>query len=215
MSVTFNEDANLVTKITPDKELYAVFEGVDYEVIVGDSAKIEVGQAINYIKSGKAEIQEGVDEVLNAFNANATEKTNAFNTNAENKTNDFNSNALNKTNDFNTNATNKTTDFNNNATSKTGNFNDNAADKTNTFNSNASDKTTAFNNNYTDKKDLIDAQVAVASGYADTAKQWAIGDPTEPSGGSAKYWAEEAATTVSSCFSQMTYNATTETLTWS
>ena len=193
MSITFNEDANLVTKITPDKELYAVFEGVDYEVIVGDSAKIEVGQAINYIKSGKAEIQEGVDEVLNAFNANATEKINAFNTNAENKTTDF-------------------------------------------------------NNNYQDKKGLIDAQVAVASGYADEAKQWAIGEPTEPDGYSSKYWANQSASAAATVGdgtitltqggvtkgsftvnqsgnttialdagggATMTYTALTETLTWS
>lgn len=34
--------------------------------------------------------------------------------------------------------------------------------------------------------------IDAASGYAAEAKQWAIGDPTEPSGGSAKYWAQQA-----------------------
>ena len=32
-----------------------------------------------------------------------------------------------------------------------------------------------------------------ASSYASEAKQWAIGDPSEPTGGSAKYWASQAA----------------------
>lgn len=36
-----------------------------------------------------------------------------------------------------------------------------------------------------------------ASIYAAESKQWAIGDPTEPSGGSAKYWADTAASTLS------------------
>lgn len=35
--------------------------------------------------------------------------------------------------------------------------------------------------------------IDAASSYAAESKQWAIGDPTEPSGGSAKYWAEQAA----------------------
>lgn len=35
-----------------------------------------------------------------------------------------------------------------------------------------------------------------ASSYANSAKQWAIGDPSEPTGNSAKYWAQEASTIV-------------------
>lgn len=38
------------------------------------------------------------------------------------------------------------------------------------------------------------AEVSVAN-----AKQWAIGDPTEPTGGSSKYWAQQASSTVGNC----------------
>ena len=236
-----------------DKELSVVLKEAKFDVVitaeapmqvnVGESAKIEVGQAIDYIKSGEAEINAAVTAGTNAFNANATAKTNAFNQNATDKTTDFNNNAsaktqdyndnavtkttayndnaTDKTNAFNSNATDKTTAFNNNATAKTGDFDTNATNKTNTFNQNASDKTTAFNNNataktndfndnYTAKKALIDAQVAVAEGAATTAtnqaglaKQWAIGDPSEPTGNSAKYWAEQAASELSGLTSRV------------
>ena len=136
-----------------------VMESVDLNVVVGESARIDVGEAINYIKSGQAEIEEAVIAGKNAFNANATAKTNAFNQNA----------------------TDKTTAFNNNATSKTNDFND----------------------NYTAKKALIDAQVSVAEGAATTAKQYAIGDPSEPTGNSAKYWAEQAASELSGLTSRV------------
>ena len=81
-------------------------------------------------------------------------------------------------------------------TEKIGEFDSNAVDKTQDFNDNASDKTQDFNDNYVDKKALIDAEVSTAQNAAAEAKQWAIGDPTEPTGNSAKYWAEEAATTL-------------------
>lgn len=61
------------------------------------------------------------------------------------------------------------------------------------FNENAQDKTDDFNDNFTDKKNIIDGLVGDASNYADLAKQWAIGDPTEPTGNSAKYWADQSA----------------------
>lgn len=148
-----------------------IFETVDLTAVVGDAARIDVGEALNYIKTGQAEVQEVVDSGTAAFNLNAQQKTIAFNNNATEKTGDFNANATSKTNAFNSNATNKTGDF---------------------------------NDNYTAKKALIDAEVGnaaasatTASGYADTAKQWAIGDPSEPTGNSAKYWADTAAATLS------------------
>lgn len=155
------KDSNLSVEVT---------ESAPLNVVVGESARIEVGEAINYIKAGQAEIEEAVQEGISDFDANATSKTN-----------DFNSNATDKTTAFNNNASDKTTAFNNNATAKTGDFDTNATNKTNDFNS-----------NYTEKKGLIDAQVLVAQGAAADAKQWAIGDPSEPVGNSAKYWAEQA-----------------------
>lgn len=188
-----DDEVTVVVTNKPDSELYAVFEESNFDVNVGESAKIDVGTAINYIQSGQAEIAEKVGDIIGEFNDNAVEKTNAFNQNAEDKTGAFDLNATNKTNDFNTNAINKTTAFDNNATSKTGVFDDNAVDKTNAFNSNATDKTTDFNNNYIEKKALIDAEVQTAEAYSNEAKQWAIGNPTEPDGNSAKYWAEASA----------------------
>lgn len=155
------KDSNLSVEVT---------ESAPLNVVIGESARIEVGEAINYIKAGQAEIEEAVQEGISDFDANATSKTN-----------DFNSNATDKTTAFNNNASDKTTAFNNNATAKTGDFDTNATNKTNDFNS-----------NYTEKKGLIDAEVLVAQGAAGEAKQWAIGDPSEPTGNSAKYWAEQA-----------------------
>jgi len=206
INVLVGEASKIAVGVQPSQKI---------DVIVGDAAKMDCTRAINYIKSGTAEIDKAVEEGIEDFNANAVAKTNAFNTNATNKTNafdlnasnktqDFNDNATSKTGDFNSNATDKTNTFNQNATDKTGDFNDNATDKTNDFNSNASDKTQDFNDNYVAKKQIIDDAVSDAQGYAtsasnsaDLAKQWAIGDPSEPVGYSSKYWANEASSTVS------------------
>lgn len=219
------EEQNLSVVLKEAKFDVVISAEAPLQVNVGESAKIDVGQAIDYIKSGEAEINAAVTAGTNAFNTNAIAKTNDFNQNATNKTtaynnnasakitdyndnataklNAYNQNATDKTNAFNSNASDKTIVFNNNAIAKTGDFDTNATNKTNTFNQNATDKTTAFNNNatsktndfndnYTAKKALIDAQVGVATGAATTAKQYAIGDPSEPAGNSAKYWAEQA-----------------------
>ena len=170
-------------------------------VAIGESARMEIPQAINYIKSGEAEIKAATDigisrigstvtDGLNQYNANATAKTTAYNDNATNKLSAYNLNAQNLTTAFDTNASDKTMAFNNNATSKTGDFNTNATNKTNAFNQNATDKTTAFNDNAAIKQAAVDASAA-------EAKQWAIGDPSEPTGNSAKYWANQAASSLS------------------
>lgn len=177
-------------------------------VAIGESAIMEIPQAINYIKSGEAEIKAATDigisrisstvtDGLNQYNANATAKTNAYNDNATDKLGAYNLNAQNLTTAFDNNASDKTTAFNNNATSKTGDFNTNATNKTNAFNQNATDKTTAFNDNAATKQAAVDASAA-------EAKQWAIGDPSEPIGNSAKYWANQAAGSLSGLNSRVT-----------
>lgn len=127
----------VLTTVTIDSKV----DGGKIDVVVGESAKMDVVKAVNYIQSGKAEIEAGVTEVLNQVDDHVAEKTAEFDLNASNKTGDF-------------------------------------------------------NDNYVEKKALIDAEVAVAEGYSAEAKQWAIGEPTEPSEGSAKYWAEQASRTL-------------------
>ncbi|MBR4106183.1 MAG: hypothetical protein IKK52_02650 [Alphaproteobacteria bacterium] len=134
-----------------------------FDVVVGEVAKIDVGQAINYIKSGENEIKATVVSGVEVFNSNAADKTLSFNQNATDKTAAFNSNA-----------TDKITDFNDNASDKTLNFNENAAAK----------------------QANVDASAALA-------KQYAIGEPTEPLGNSAKYWAEQASSELSGLTSRV------------
>lgn len=201
------ENSDYAVEYTAVNMDVAVSPQAEINVAVGDAARIDVGEALNYIKSGQAEIEQAVADGTAAFNLNASQKTIAFNNNASNKTTDFNNNASDKTTAFNNNATAKTGDFNDNATNKTNAFNQNATDKTDAFNLNATNKTTDFNDNYTAKKALIDAEVATASGYAATAKQWAIGDPSEPVGNSAKYWADTAAATLANKQDKLTVGA--------
>ncbi|MBP5352546.1 MAG: hypothetical protein J6Y91_02120 [Alphaproteobacteria bacterium] len=146
------ENSNIAVTVTAANFDVVVSSAAPLEVAIGESAKMDVGAAVNYIKSGEAEITAAVSSGTTAFNLNVSQKT---------------------------------TEFNNNALSKTTDFNSNANDKTGTFNSNASDKTTAFNNNAAAKQAEVDASAALA-------KQWAIGDPSEPSGYSAKYWAGQS-----------------------
>ena len=213
-----------------------VMESADINAIVGESARIEVGEAINYIRSGQAEIGEAVQQGIASFDSNATQKTLSYNTNAGNRLSEYNSNADNKleaynnnataktnaynqndtekTSAYNTNAqnkldaynlndTSKTNAFNQNATDKTDAFNNNATSKTADFNTNATNKTTAFNNNASEKQAAVDASALAASQSAVQAKQWAIGDPSEPTGNSAKYWAEQASSTLSGLTSRV------------
>lgn len=267
MEYSINEKT--VEAVLTSVNLETKIDGGNLEVVIGDSAKMEVNEAVNYIKSGQAEVQQVVDTGTATFNANALAKTEAFNNNASSKTTAFNDNASSKTADFNTNASAKTTafdenagsklseynsnatektdvfnqnadaktnafndnvilktsDFNANSTNKTNIFNQNAVEKTSDFNTNATNKTTAFNDNYAEKKALIDEQVGIAETAAQTAttqagiattkageatnqanlsKQYAIGDPTEPTEHSAKYWAEQAESELSGLSSRVT-----------
>ena len=124
--VDVGTSGQITTNVEPKSKL---------EVIIGDAAKMDCTKAINYIKSGAAEIEQAVQEGIEDFNENAVSKTDDFNTNAVNKTN-------------------------------------------------------AFNDNAEEKQALIDEAAA-------EAKQWAIGDPEEPEGGSSKYWANQASSELS------------------
>lgn len=98
---------------------------------------------------------------------------------------------------FDTHVAGKQADFDSNATSKTNAFNGNSTSKTEAFNNNATSKTDDFNSNYNTKKTAIDNVATQASNSATQARQFAVGLPSEPSGGSAKHWAEEAERIVS------------------
>jgi len=137
-----------------------IIDTENYNAVIGESAKIDVGQAISNVQSGKAEIEAAVQDGKAAFNLNATAKTGEFNQNAVDKTGIFDDNTTAKIGDFNTNAIDKTGAFDNNYTAKLGAFNENAAAK----------------------QAEVDASAALA-------KQYAIGEPVEPAEGSAKYWA--------------------------
>ena len=148
----------VLTTVTIDSKV----DSGKIDVVVGESAKMDVVKAVNYIQSGKAEIEKAVNQGKTVISDHTTEKIGEFDQNAQDKTGDFNTNAINKTTDF--------------------------------------------NDNYTAKKDIID-------GLVDEAKQWAIGDPSEPTGGSSKYWAIQsasAAATVNNPTITLTQGGTTK-----
>jgi hypothetical protein len=67
-------------------EIMTNIEAADnINVTVGENAQIEASMAVNYIESGKAEIDAAVLYGTSIFNANATAKTADFNANAANK----------------------------------------------------------------------------------------------------------------------------------
>ena len=135
------EESGLSVTMTAANFDVAVAASAPLAVEIGECAKIDVGEAVNYIESGKAEIGAAVDIGVNRIASSVNDGISDFNLNALSKTNAFNGNVAEKTGDF--------------------------------------DAYAAI------KKAEIDANVALA-------KQWAIGEPTEPAGYSAKYWADNA-----------------------
>ena len=203
------ESVNLEVNIAADSNISAnITDAQSLSVTLGKAAEFNVGQAVTYIESGKAEVQAAVVEGMSAFdlnaeqkvadfNDNASNKTAAYNQNASDKTDDFNTNAENQFDDYNANASNKLNAYNDNATAKSADYDNNAATKTQAYNDNATAKTTAFNDNAAIKQSAVDASADAAAAQAELAKQWAIGEPSEPSGYSAKYWAEQSASSLS------------------
>lgn len=61
-----------------------------------------------------------------------------------------------------------------------------------TYSNNASNSATSAGDSAT----IAITQAGIATTQAGLSKQWAIGEPTEPSEGSAKYWAEQASRTL-------------------
>jgi hypothetical protein len=145
------ENSDYAVEFTAVNMDVAVTGQAEIEVAVGDAARIDVGEALNYIKTGTAEIEAVAQEKTDAFNLNAINKTNAFN---------------------------------DNYTAKKALIDAEVA--------NAAASATAAGNSATD----AEASATAADNSAKDAKQWAIGDPSEPTGNSAKYWANEAEATV-------------------
>ena len=136
------EESGLSVIMTAANFDVVVTASAPLEVAVGECARIDVGEAVNYIKSGQAEIGAAVDIGVNRIASSV---------------------------------------------------NDGISD----FNANATIKTTAFNDNAAIKQAAVDASAA-------EAKQWAVGEPTEPTGYSAKYWANQASSSLSSLNTRVT-----------
>lgn len=69
--------------------LSVIMESANFNLDIGDNAKIDIGQAVDYIKSGEAEIEAAVQTKTAAFNLNAQSQITEFNTNALLQTQNF------------------------------------------------------------------------------------------------------------------------------
>ena len=76
----------------------AHISGGQINATIGEAARMETQKAINYIKSGQAEIAKAVEDGKSEFDANAEQKTTEFNDNAIAKTGDYDANYLEKLN---------------------------------------------------------------------------------------------------------------------
>lgn len=76
-----------------------IIDTENYTTVIGESAKVDVGQAISNVQSGKAEIEAAVQDGKAAFNLNATAKTGEFNQNAVAKTLSFDVHAADSINE--------------------------------------------------------------------------------------------------------------------
>jgi hypothetical protein len=90
------EESGLSVTMTAANFDVVVTASAPLEVAVGECARIDVGEAVNYIKSGQAEIGAAVDIGVNRVASSVTDGISDFNLNALSKTNDFNQNASQK-----------------------------------------------------------------------------------------------------------------------
>jgi len=186
-------------------------ESAPLNVVVGESARIEVGEAINYIQSGTQEIAEAVQEGIASFDSNAQEKTDEFNANytekkalidaqvdiAEEQAQIATSQAQTATVQAGiatTKAGEATTSASNALLSET-----NASQSATTATTQAGIAITKAGEASSSASNALASETSASNSAlnalnsANLAKQWAIGDPSEPTGNSAKYWAEQSA----------------------
>ncbi|MBR1605579.1 MAG: hypothetical protein IJ660_05690 [Alphaproteobacteria bacterium] len=192
-------------------------ESAPLNVIVGESARIEVGEAINYIKTGQKEIGEAVQEEIASFDSNAQEKTDEFNDNYTEKKDLIDAQvdiaeeqaqiATSQAQTATVQASSATASANRASVSETNaktselsayNSEQSASQSATTATTQAGIATTKAGEASTSASNALASETSAsnsalsASSSANLAKQWAIGDPSEPVGNSAKYWAGQA-----------------------
>lgn len=84
---------NLNIQLSEKEKITAHLSCCNLQVIFGRNAKMNAVQALNYIKSGAAEIASAVNEGIENFNDNAVAETATFNDNSAAKTVDFDNHA--------------------------------------------------------------------------------------------------------------------------
>lgn len=182
------DNAELTATLTAVNLDAAVIGQAPLEVAIGESARIDVGEAINYVKSGAAEINRYVNNVskpeIDRYVEDTAEPLVAqiIEEQAEPVINAYVDNEVIP--NINSVADSTLTAFNNNASAKTTAFNDNASAKTTAFDNNASAKTTAFDNNAASAIATIEPLVTTATSAATAASTSATNAATSASNAS-------------------------------
>lgn len=171
------DNAELTATLTAVNLDAAVIGQAPLEVAIGESARIDVGEAINYIKTGTAEINQYVNNVskpeIDIYVEDTAEPLVAqiIEEQAEPVINAYVDNEVIP--NINSVADSTLTAFNNNASAKTTAFNDNA-----------SAKTTAFDNNAASAIATIEPLVTTATSAATAASTSATNAATSASNAS-------------------------------
>lgn len=148
-----------------------VIDSSNFDVNIGESARIDVGQAVTYIKSGEKEIETYVETVskpsinnyINEYAAPIV--SNVVYNIAQDLVLDYVDNTIKPNlDDY---SEQKTNEYNNNATILIAAYNQNASTLLTEFNTNATEKTNSFNTLAADKTNLVNTYVNEAKGYRD------------------------------------------------